>query len=111
MRKLSIVLTLSVFGLLLAPTLLLAEPVAFTIENGTEAAILEMHVATADADEWAEVAIDVEAIEPGESLVVTIMDGKSDCMYDFLVVFEDDTELEVYDAEVCDGEAYVVYSE
>jgi hypothetical protein len=109
--KRSTVAALFVLALLLAPALVLAEPVAITIENATDAAILELHLATPDSDEWSEVALDVEAIEPGESLVVTIMDGEEDCLYDFLVVFDDDTELEVLDAEVCDGEAYAITSE
>ena len=93
------------------PGTLWAEPVTITIENDTDAGIFELFVATPDSDEWEEVVFDADSIEPGESLVVTIMDGRRDCLYDLLVGFDDDTELEIYDVEVCEGDAYVISSE
>lgn len=92
--------------LLLAP-LSWAEPVTFVLTNGTDEVIMEFYAAPPDVEDWEEDILGEDVLEPGDSVEITISDGREDCDYDFLAVFEDESELEHEAVSVCDGESYV----
>jgi hypothetical protein len=92
--------------LLVAP-FAVAEPVTFTLTNGTDEVIMEFYASPPGVEEWEEDILGEDVLEPGESVEITIADGRDDCEYDFLAVFEDESELEHDSVAVCDGEEYV----
>jgi hypothetical protein len=96
----------AVLTLLLAP-LVQAEPVTFELTNGTDYVIVEFYASAPGEEEWGEDILGEDVLEPGDTFEITIADGREDCEYDFLAVFEDESELEHNDVSVCDAEHYV----
>lgn len=88
-----------------------AEPVTFTLVNGAEDTLMEFYASPPDVGEWEEDILGEDVLEPGESVSITIADGRDDCDYDFLAVFEtydgEEYELEHTGVEICDGQTYV----
>lgn len=88
-----------------------AEPVTFTLVNGTDVTLMEFYASPPSTEEWEEDILGEEVLEPGERVQITIADGRDDCDYDFLGVFEDEygneEELVHEEVAVCDGETYV----
>lgn len=97
---------IAMLALLLAP-FAWAEPVTFVLTNGMDEAIMEFYASPPGVEDWEEDILGDEVLEPGESVEITIDDGREDCDYDFLAVFEDDSELMHDSVAVCDGESYV----
>lgn len=83
------------------------DSVTFTLVNGTDTAIMEFYASPPSADDWEEDILGRDVLEPGDSIVITIDDWREDCYYDFLAVFEDDTELMHEGISICGGEEYV----
>ena len=94
--------------LLLAPMTLGqdTDAVTFTLTNGTGYTIMEFYAAPPSSGDWESDILGVDVLEPGESVEITIDDSREDCDYDFLAVFEDESELEHNEISVCDGEEY-----
>ncbi len=84
-----------------------AEPVTFVLTNGTDEAIMEFYASPPGVEEWEEDILGDDVLEPGDSVEITIADSRDDCEYDFLAVFEDESELEHDSISVCDDEEYV----
>ena len=88
-----------------------AEPVTFTLVNGTDDYLMEFYASPPSTSDWEQDILGEEVLAPGEGVNITIADGRDDCAYDFLAVFESDSgeewELEHLEIEVCDGETYV----
>jgi len=109
--------TAAVTTLLLVPTISLVTPkaltqeeyeaVTFTLENGTEQTIIEFYASPPTTDDWEEDILGEDVLPPGEEVEIEIDDDREDCLYDFLAVFEDGTELMHEEVSVCDGESYV----
>ncbi len=97
---------LVVLTLLLTP-LAWAEPVTFILTNGTDETIMEFYASPPGVEEWEEDILGDDVLEPDDSVEITIADGREDCEYDFLAVFEDESELEHDAVSVCDGESYI----
>lgn len=87
-----------------------AEPVTFTLINGTGDTMTEFYASPPSTEDWEEDILGSGVLEPGEGVDITIADGREDCDYDFLAVFENEDEeweLEHNSIEICDGETYV----
>ncbi|MFO1350401.1 MAG: hypothetical protein U1F68_06860 [Gammaproteobacteria bacterium] len=81
--------------------------VTFTLTNGTEATLTEFYASPPDTDDWEDDILGVEVLKPGESVKITINDGREDCHYDFKAVFKDGTTQEHDAVKICDGESYI----
>ncbi|KAF1687361.1 hypothetical protein B1992_05145 [Pseudoxanthomonas broegbernensis] len=77
------------------PAVAQAEDLVFTLENGTGAVVVYFHASPADVDEWEEDVLGSDVLGPGESVSVTIADGRSQCSYDMRFEFDEDSGLEV----------------
>lgn len=102
--------TLAAFLLLALAGVASAEPVTFTLVNGTGDTLMEFYASPPNVEDWEEDILGDDVLEPGEKVNVTISDGREDCEYDFLAVFENDEEeydLEHSAIEICGGETYV----
>lgn len=82
------------------------DPITFTLINGTDYTIMEFYASPPSTDSWEEDILGRDVLEPGEAVDITIDDWREDCLYDFLAVFDDDTELVHERVSVCDGEEY-----
>lgn len=109
--------TVAITTLLLVPAISLGVPkaltdedyesVTFTIENGTDEIIMEFYASPRSADDWEEDILGDDVLAPGDQVNIEVDDNREDCTYDFLAVFEDDTELVHENISVCAGETYV----
>ena len=88
-----------------------ADPVTFTLVNGAEDDLMEFYASPPGVQSWEEDILGEDILEPGDSVEITIADGREDCDYDFLAVFEtydgEEYELEHEGIEICDGQTYV----
>lgn len=92
-------------------------PVTFTLRNNTSRTLKEFYASPPSTDNWEEDILGVDVLPPGESVKITIDDGRPDCNYDFkgvLAAAEDGSVGEGALIEsavhVCNGETYE-YSE
>jgi hypothetical protein len=83
------------------------EAVTFILTNGTEETIAEFYASPPSSDSWEDDILGVDVLESGDSVTITINDGREDCDYDFKAVFEDGSTLDNRGVTVCDGESYV----
>lgn len=71
-----------------------AQAVKFTLINATNRVLEEFYASPPQVDDWEEDILGVDVLNPGESVVITIEDGRSDCYYDFKGVLGPGKELE-----------------
>jgi hypothetical protein len=93
------------------------ESATFTLSNMTDRELLEFYASPPDEESWEEDIL-YEPLGPGESVEVTIDDGREDCYYDFMGVLGPAPDGSVGEGaliqsgvEVCDGGSYEYYSE
>ena len=87
-----------------------AEDLDFELTNDTSAVITYFHASPTGVDEWEEDILGSEVIGPGESVTVTIADGRDVCEYDMRFEFDDESGLEVLTdtQDLCALGAYTV---
>ncbi len=93
------------------------ESATFTLVNETERELLEFYASPPEEESWEENIL-YEPLGPGDSIEVTIDDGREDCYYDFMGVLGPAPDGSVGEGaliqsgvEVCDGGSYEYYSE
>jgi hypothetical protein len=59
------------------------DPVTFTLINSTSRVLEEFYASPPSTNDWEEDILGVDVLNPGESVEITIDDGRSDCLYDF----------------------------
>ena len=91
----------------------IAESVSFTLINKTSRNLEEFYAAPPQVDNWEEDILGTDVLPPGESITITIKDGREDCLYDFKGILgpNDDGsvgrgELIQSGVNVCDGGTY-----
>jgi hypothetical protein len=87
--------------------------VTFTLINGTGLTMVAFHASPPQNDDWEEDILGDAVLPAGYSVDVTIADGRDDCAYDLLAVFDagdQEIEVTVEDAEVCDGSSYTFHN-
>ena len=85
------------------------QPVTFTLANQSGVAMTHFYMSPPDTQAWEDDVLGVDVLESGDSVSITVQDGRPDCHYDIKAVFADDTEA-VTSGTVCDGETYTATS-
>lgn len=83
----------------------LAEDLVFTLYNESSSPLVEFYVEATSEDNWGEDLLE-EAVASGESGTVTIADGRTTCTYDIRGVFEDGTEVDERQLDLCELGSY-----
>ena len=88
-----------------------AEAVSFTLVNGTSRTLEEFYASPPSTDDWEADILGVDVLPPGESVEITINDGREDCQYDFKGVLGAGSgvgrgALIQSKVSVCDGDSY-----
>lgn len=86
-------------------------PVTFTLVNSTNRVLEAFYASPPSTDDWEEDILGRDVLAPGESVKITINDGRSDCLYDFKGVLGPGNgkgrgELVESQVQVCDGGTY-----
>ncbi|WP_274629747.1 hypothetical protein [Arvimicrobium flavum] len=67
-----------------------AEDLVFTLKNGTNSVLNNFHASPVGVNNWEEDIFGRQALGPGESMEITIADGRSVCDYDMKFEFQGD---------------------
>lgn len=94
----------------------LAEAVSFTLINRTSRVLEEFYASPPSVSSWEEDILGRDVLDPGESVTITIDDGREDCLYDFKGVLGPAPDGSVgrgaliqSAVEVCNGGTYEYY--
>ena len=66
----------------------LADDLVFTLKNGTNSVVNNFHASPVGVDSWEDDIFGRDALAPGESMKITIADGRSVCSYDMRFEFQ-----------------------
>ena len=67
-----------------------AEDLVFTLKNGTNSVLNNFYASPVGVDKWEDDIFGRDVLEPGESMEITIADGRSVCEYDMRFEFQGD---------------------
>jgi hypothetical protein len=76
----------------LSATAAAAQDVEYVLTNSTSATVLEFYTSPVDVSSWENDLLAQTDLMPGESVSVLIGDGREQCEYDVMFVFEDGSE-------------------
>lgn len=79
-----------------------------TIENKSSATVVEMYGSNTGTDDWQEELLEGEKLLPNKSVDVDFSDDTGYCMFDFLFVFEDGSEMEEERFNTCDYGTFTI---
>lgn len=86
-----------------------AEDLVFTLKNGTDSVLNNFHTSPAGVDSWEEDVFGDQVLEPGESIKITIADGRSVCTYDMKFEFQgDDLDTTTDTQNLCELGEYTI---
>ncbi|KNY17795.1 hypothetical protein AKG11_05620 [Shinella sp. SUS2] len=71
-----------------------AEDLVFKLKNGTGSVLTRFHTSPVGVDKWEEDVFGEQVLNPGETIEITIADGRSVCEYDMRFEFTEDSDLD-----------------
>jgi hypothetical protein len=101
MKKKSLLAAASVVAIMFG-TSAVAQDVAFSLTNNSDATMVELRVGESSNDSWDEDILDGEEIGPGETANVSVEDELDDCEYDLQAVYDDGDTEEVFNIDLCE---------
>jgi hypothetical protein len=94
-------------ALALAPSAALAQDLVFKLENKSNFVVTELYASPNNVKSWEEDILGTDVLGSGESVDVTIADGRRACEYDLKIVFDDGDSIEDT-TNLCDTGTYTV---
>lgn len=110
MRKFSFALAASVAVLCVsAPAQ--AEDLVFTLKNGTKSVLTRFYTSPVGVNDWEDDVFGQDVLNPGESIEITISDGRSVCKYDMKFEFEQGSDLDTTTdtQDLCEMGSYTIH--
>jgi hypothetical protein len=95
------------FASLALATTASAEDLVFTLNNNTDYTLMEFYASPTDVSNWEEDILGADVLGTGQSVQITIADGRSTCDYDLRMVFDDGDIVEDA-ANLCETGSYTV---
>jgi hypothetical protein len=88
-----------------------AEDLVFTLKNDTHSTLTRFYTSPVGVDEWEDDVFGEQVLEPGETIELTIADGRDVCEYDMRFEFEEGSNLETTEAkqDLCQLAAYTIH--
>ncbi|THF48712.1 hypothetical protein E6C51_14625 [Allorhizobium terrae] len=77
-----------------AGTIAHAEDLVFTLKNGTHSVLTNFYTSPVGVNDWEDDVFGKDVLEPGESIEITIADGRRTCKYDMKFEFEENSDLD-----------------
>ena len=111
-------MTLKFVGAAMATVFLCASPLAaqaedltFTLTNGTNSVLTEFYASPEGTDDWEDDVFGDAILEPGESIEITIADGRAACVYDMRFEFAEESDLEPTEdtQDLCELGSYTIH--
>ena len=85
-----------------------AEDLTFTLKNNTGTTLTRFYSSPTGTNNWEEDVFGEQVLAPGESMDITIADGRTVCDYDMRFEFEDDTTTED-EQNLCELGSYTLH--
>ena len=79
-----------------------AQDVAFSLTNNSEATMISLLVGESSNENWDEDILDGEEIGPGETANISVEDDLEDCEYDLQATYDDGDTEEVFNVDLCE---------
>ena len=88
----------------------LAEDLVFTLTNATSGTLTYFHASPANVDDWEDDILGDQVVASGDSIEITIADGRDVCKYDMRFEFDEESELEITEdtQNLCELGSYTV---
>ncbi len=88
-----------------------AEDLTFTLKNGTNSVLTRFYTSPVGVNEWEDDVFGEQVLEPGESIEITIADGRSVCRYDMRFEFEEGSDLDTTTdkQDLCEMGSYTIH--
>jgi hypothetical protein len=91
----------------LVPISAYAEDLVFMLTNNTGVDLVEFYASPSDVGSWEETILGADVLASGESIRITIADGRAQCDYDLRMTFDDGDELEDT-TDLCETGSYTI---
>ncbi|SHO59724.1 hypothetical protein SAMN02745172_00041 [Pseudoxanthobacter soli DSM 19599] len=88
-----------------------AEDLTFTLKNGTNSVLTNFYTSPVGVGEWEDDVLGNQVLNPGESMKITIADGRDVCKYDMRFEFEDGSDLDTTEdvQDLCSIGTYTIH--
>lgn len=96
---------------ILTTTAAQAEDLVFTLTNGTSSVLTRFYTSPVGVDDWEEDVFGRDVLGPGESVQLTIADGRTVCEYDMRFEFEENSDLDTTEdtQNLCELGSYTIH--
>lgn len=110
-KTMNIVSALAVASALLMPVSAMAENLVFTLKNGTNSVLTEFYTSPTGVNDWEDDVFGRDVLNPGESMEITIADGRAVCKYDMKFEFDEESELDTTTdtQDLCETGSYTIH--
>jgi hypothetical protein len=88
-----------------------AEDLVFTLKNGTKSVLTNFYTSPVGVDKWEDDVFGKQVLNPGESIEITIGDGRDVCKYDMRFEFEEGSSLDTTEdtQDLCAMGSYTIH--
>lgn len=88
----------------------MAEDLVFVLKNGTKSVLNNFYASPVGVDKWEDDIFGRQALAPGETIEITIADGRSVCEYDMRFEFQgDDLDTTTDKQNLCELGEYKIH--
>lgn len=110
MNRIATTLAGCILAILTLPAVSQAEDLIFELKNNTSGTIERFFTSPVGVNNWEEDVFGDDVIEPGESMEITISDGRSVCEYDMRFEFTADSNIETLEdrQDLCAMGSYTI---
>lgn len=87
------------------------DDLTFTLKNGTKSVLTRFYTSPVGVNEWEDDVFGEQVLEPGESIDITIADGRTVCRYDMRFEFEEGSGLDTAEdrQDLCKLGSYTIH--
>ncbi|KEQ05954.1 hypothetical protein [Pseudorhizobium pelagicum] len=111
MNKLTVAAVTTLAALFTSAVTSQAEDLVFTLTNSTNSTLERFYTSPTGVDEWEEDVFGQDVLSPGDSIEITIADGRSVCEYDMRFEFSEDSDLDTTEdtQNLCEMGSYEIH--
>lgn len=89
-----------------------ADELVFTLKNATNSVVNNFYTSPVGVGDWEDDVFGKQALAPGESMQITIADGRRVCKYDMRFEFQGDDLEDMEDTQdLCEMSSYTIEEE
>jgi len=88
-----------------------ADDLVFTLKNATKSTLERFYTSPSGVDDWEDDVFGQDVLEPGQSVEITIADGRRVCNYDMRFEFTEDSNLDTTEdtQDLCKMGSYTIH--